>query len=288
VIVAERVPDLIQSSPARRAVVRKIVPETPDTSTYWLSFVEPSDRLTYFFRPGQFNMLYLFGSGEVPISLSSAPGSMPLAHTIRHTGRVTDGFGKLAKGDEILIRGPFGRPWPLAECRGRDVLIVAGGLGLAPVRPAIYHLMENRRFYERVIMIVGARAPEHMLYRTELSTWFDWAEKHRIEVHLTVDIPDDNWPYHEGVVTTLFDKAELRPDKTTTFMCGPEIMMHFAALGLLERDIDPANLYLSFERNMQCGEVLCGHCQLGAYFVCHDGPVFSYAEIGQDMKVREL
>jgi NAD(P)H-flavin reductase len=272
----------------RVAVVRGITQETPDTTTYRLTFPDPHDRASYDFLPGQFNMLYVFGVGEVPISIASRPGALPLFHTIRHTGRVTDAFSTLSNGDEIVVRGPFGRPWPMEAARERDLLVVAGGLGLAPVRPAILDALRERSAYRRVILVVGARSPEHMLYRRELETWTRWASDGRIDVHLTVDVPTDGWPFHEGVVTTLFDRLDLHPEVTTAFLCGPEIMMHFASGGLLERGIHPSQMFLSMERNMQCGARICGHCQFGAHFVCSEGPVFSYEEIAGDLKVAEL
>lgn len=279
---------IVSRLPERVAVVRRIVPETPDTSTYWLTFPNPLDRLEYRFQPGQFNMLYLFGGGEVPISVSSRPGALPLAHTVRWTGRVTDGFGLLSPGDQVLVRGPFGTPWPLSAAEGRDLLVVAGGLGLAPVRPAIYEAIARRTSFDRVMLLVGARGPEHMLYMRELVTMIGWKEISRIEVLLTVDTPDDAWPFHEGVVTTLFDRVGLRPERTTTFICGPEMMMHLVGVDLESRGVERRNMYVSLERNMQCGERLCGHCQFGPHFVCHDGPVFNLAEISDDLKAREL
>jgi NAD(P)H-flavin reductase len=278
-----------EGMPTMTATIRRIVRETADTSTYWLSIAEPSRRDTYRFAPGQFNMVYLFGVGEVPISISSDPRRpLRLAHTIRSTGRVTNVFAQLAAGDRVGLRGPFGRPWPVEEAAGGDLLIVAGGLGLAPVRPAIYWALHHRERFGRVIVLVGARSPEHMLFRRELDAWGQWMRGRAVEVGLTVDLADDAWPYGQGVVTTLFDRAEIDPGRTTALVCGPEIMMRFAARGLLDLWLPPSKLYMSMERNMQCAVRLCGHCQLGPKFVCADGPVFRYDEIGDLLEVQEL
>jgi NAD(P)H-flavin reductase len=273
----------------RVAAVRRVVRETADTATYWLSLVDPEERSAYRFSPGQFNMLYLFGAGEVPISISSDPGTpQRLGHTVRATGRVTNLFPGLRRGDEVGLRGPFGRPWPVDRAVGGDLLIVAGGLGLAPVRPAIYEAMRRREEFGRVIVLVGARSPDHMLYRDELDAWGEWMRGRRVEEALTVDIADDAWPYAEGVVTTLFSRAEINPSRTTAFVCGPETMMRFAVRGLLDLWVPPSQIHLSLERNMQCAVRLCGHCQLGPKFVCADGPVFPYEEITDLMEVPEL
>jgi NAD(P)H-flavin reductase len=278
-----------EASPMRVATIRRTVRETPDTTTLWLTLTDPAERASYRFRPGQFNMLSVFGVGEAAISICSDPAEpRRLGHTIRSVGRVTNLVPSLSAGDQIGIRGPFGRPWPVASARGGDLAIVAGGLGMAPLRPAVYHAMNHRADYGRVVLMVGARAPEHMLFRKELDAWGQWMRGRGVEVLLTVDVADDAWPYGEGVVTTLFDRASLAPDRTTAFVCGPEIMMRFAVRGLLDRGLPPANVFLSLERNMQCGERLCGHCQLGPKFVCWDGPVFGYDEIADLLEVPEL
>ncbi len=280
---------VVEGAPMRIAQVRRIVRETPDTFTYWMTFADPFERRAYRFEPGQINMLYLFGIGEVPISVSSDPERPArIAHTIRSTGRVTDAFRALRPGDELGVRGPFGRPWSLRDARGGDLLIVAGGLGLAPVRPAIYRAIRHRAQFRRLIVLVGARGPDHMLYRHELDAWAQWMRFRGVETLLTVDVADDQWPYEEGVVTTLFPKAHLDPPRTTAFVCGPEIMMHFALRGLADMGFERRQVWISLERNMQCAARLCGHCQLGPEFVCADGPVFRYDEVRSLMEVQEL
>jgi NAD(P)H-flavin reductase len=254
-----------------------------------MTLTDPFERRSFRFRAGQINMVYLFGVGEVPISVASDPERpLRIAHTIRSTGRVTDAFRLLRPGDQVAVRGPFGRPWPLKEARGNDLAIVAGGLGLAPLRSAIYQAIRHRAQFRRVVIMVGARGPEHMLYRRELDAWHEWLRFRQIETHLTVDVADDRWPYEEGVVTTLFPRASLEPARTTTFVCGPEIMMHFALRDLMAQGHAPERVWVSLERNMQCGARLCGHCQLGPKFVCADGPVFRYDEVRPLMEVGEL
>jgi NAD(P)H-flavin reductase len=288
-VASMRAPARVEAMPRRTAVIRRVVRETPDTATYWMTFRDPLHRATYHHRPGQINMVYLFGIGEVPLSVSSDPGRPTrIAHTVRSTGRVTDAFRLLRPGDQVGIRGPFGRPWPVGEAEEGDLLIVAGGLGMAPLRPVIYEALRQRQIFRRLILLVGARSPEHMLYRQEMDLWMHWLRFRGMEVHLTVDIPDDTWPYGEGVVTTLFEPARLDPEQTTAFVCGPEIMMRFAIRGLRDLGIKRRSLWVSMERNMQCGVQSCGHCQLGPKFVCTDGPVFRYDEVASLMEVDEL
>ena len=278
-----------EGTPTRVATIRRIVRETPDTSTYWMTFRDPVDRATYRFAPGQINMLYLFGVGEIPVSVASDP-ELParIAHTIRSTGRVTDAFRKLSPGDQVGVRGPFGQPWPLRRARGRDLMIVAGGLGLAPLRSAIYQGIRHRGQFRRLMVLVGARGPEHMLYRGELDMWHEWMRFRGVETYLTVDVADDTWPYDEGVVTTLFPQVRIDPEWTTAFVCGPEIMMHFALRGLMDMGFPKEQVWISMERNMQCAVRMCGHCQFGPKFVCADGPVFRYDEVAELMEVHEL
>ena len=288
-VAAEAPPVTASLVPEMTATVRRVVRETPDTATYWLTINEPDRRAAYRFLPGQFNMLYAFAAGEVPISVSSDPGHpQRLAHTVRATGRVTDLFPALRPGARLGLRGPFGTPWPVSEAEGGDLLIVAGGLGLAPVRPIIYEALRRREAFRRVVVLVGARGPEHMLYQRQLDAWSHWIRSRAIEVHLTVDVPDDAWPFGHGVVTTLYPQAGLAPHRTTAFVCGPEIMMRFAAAGLVERGVPPEHVHVSMERNMQCAVRMCGHCQWGPVFVCADGPVFPWSRAREWLEVAQL
>lgn len=271
------------------ATIRRVFVDAYETATYWVAIDDPAARRAYGFLPGQINMIGVPGIGEIPISVSSDPARPTLlGHTIRWCGRVTNVFKTLHAGDQVTLRGPFGTPWPLSEARGGDLVIVAGGLGMAPVRPAIYSAIRHRGSYRRLIILTGARGPEHLLYPYEMDMWGQWLRNQGIELLLTVDVADESWPYHEGVVTTLFPEAHLDPRVTTVFTCGPEIMMRFAIRDLLDLGIPARRIWLSMERNMHCGVKLCGHCQLGPYFVCADGPVFRYDRIAELMGVDEL
>jgi len=278
-----------EGGPARIAVIQRIVPETPDSSTFWTTW-RGDDGDGYAFEAGQFNMLYLFGIGEIPISISSDPAHPHrLGHTIRFVGRVTDPFKALEPGDEIGVRGPFGNAWPLHLAEGGDLLVVAGGLGVCPVRPAIESAMRHRDRYRRLILLVGARTPDLLPYQDQLDRWLAQMESLGVELHLTVDeAPEHGWLHDVGVVTTLFPKAKIEPARTTAFICGPEIMMRFSGKRLVELGVRLDRVYASLERNMQCGISLCGHCQFGPYFVCTDGPVFRYDRVVDLMGVHEL
>jgi len=280
---------MLAGVPPHVATIREVVLDAEETLTYWVEIDDPEVRGSYHFQPGQISMLGLFGVGEIPISMSSDPAlPLVLAYTVRACGRVTNALKALKEGDQVTVRGPFGRPWPVESARGGDLLIVAGGLGIAPLRSAVYTAIRNRGSFRRLIVLVGARSPEQFLYPDEVSTWGNLPEAQRVELHQTVDVADGDWPHDVGVVTTLFPKAEIDPLVTTVFTCGPEIMMQFAIRDLLALGVPRKRIWLSMERNMQCAVKFCGHCQLGPYFVCEDGPVFRYDEIGELMEVEEL
>jgi NAD(P)H-flavin reductase len=269
-------------------VIQRIVPETPDSSTFWSTWHD-GDGDGYTFEPGQFNMLYLFGVGEIPISISSDPAHpQRLGHTIRFTGRVTDAFRDLRPGDQLGVRGPFGNPWPLREAEGGDLAVVAGGLGVCPVRPAIEWALRHRDRFRRLLLLVGARTPSLLPYQEQLGEWLASMHQRGVELHLTVDEPEPGWRFGVGVVTTLFDEARIDPARTTAFICGPEVMMRSSGGGLLDLGIPAERLYVSMERNMQCAIRICGHCQLGPYFVCTDGPVFRYDRVRDLLEVPDL
>ncbi len=238
------------------------------------------------FRPGQFNMLYVFGLGEVPISISGDPAtSGRLLHTIRGVGPVTSAMRDLAKGDLVGVRGPFGVPWPVGLASSRDVVFVAGGIGLAPLRPALYHVLNHREEYERVSLLYGVRSPHDLLFEDEVTEWrgrFDMA------VRVTVDTADRKWRGSVGVVTKLIPRAPFDPHNAVAFICGPEIMMQFAAEELAKSGVRAGRIHLSMERNMKCGIGLCGHCQFGKDFICKDGPVFTYEALHSRLDVREV
>jgi NAD(P)H-flavin reductase len=227
--------------------------------------------------PGQFNMLYGFGLGEVPISLSGDPAKpTSLVHTIRAVGSVTRGLAKLRIGDSIGVRGPFGTCWPLAAARGRDVVVIAGGIGLAPMRPALYHLARHRQDFGRVTVLYGARTPKDVLFRQQLQGWRD---RDDFRVLCTVDQGDPSWDESVGLVTALLHQARFDPMTAVAMMCGPEIMMKFCLRALFARGLSEEQAYVTLERNMQCAIGMCGHCQFGPNFVCMDGAVFRYDRI---------
>lgn len=238
------------------------------------------------FAPGQFNMLYVFGVGEVAISLSGdAERGTTFVHTLRNVGAVSGALTALQVGASVGVRGPFGRGWPLAEAEGADLLLVAGGLGLAPLRPALYAILARRERYGRVVIMVGSRSPEDILYRRELE---HWRRRSDLEVLLTVDHADADWRGHVGVVPALIPHAGLDPAETLALVCGPEVMMRFTANALLAAGIRPERIHLSMERNMKCAVGQCGHCQFGPFFVCKDGPVLRYDRIGTILAVPEI
>jgi NAD(P)H-flavin reductase len=255
--------------------VQRLRVETDDTFTFKLA---PADGGAGFsFAPGQFNMLYVFGVGEVPISISSDPSDSPaLQHTTRVVGTVTKAMGHLKVGNTIGVRGPFGTHWPVENAAGRDVVIVAGGIGLAPLRPALYRLMAEREKYRKIVLLYGTRSPEDILYRRELE---HWRGKFDLEIQVTVDRAASSWRGNVGVVTTLIGRAPFEPLNTVALVCGPEVMMRFTVMELQKRGVAAEQTYVSMERNMKCAVGFCGHCQYGPTFVCKDGPVFRFDRI---------
>lgn len=237
------------------------------------------------FGPGQFSMLYAFGAGEVPISVSGGGGAGErLGHTVRAVGAATRAICAAEPGEQLGIRGPFGNTWPLAEAEGGDVVVVTGGIGLAPLRLAIKQLMANRHSYRKVSLLYGARSPEEMLYPGELK---DWREA-GIDVATTVDSAPAEWEGRVGLVTTLIPEAAFEGERTTALVCGPEVMMRYVSSALRDRGVVPERIHLSLERNMKCAVGHCGHCQLAHKFVCKDGPVFPLGRIETLLGIREL
>ncbi len=256
--------------------------ETKDTFTIRLKAQK-----RFRFLPGQFNMLYMFGVGEVPISISGdAQDQSTIVHTIRAYGSVTGAMlNGLKTGDFIGLRGPFGNSWPIEELKGHDVFLAAGGIGLAPLRPVLYHCLNNRADFGRITLIYGERSPNALLYRKELESWrgrFD------MDVQVTVDHAGADWRGNVGVVTTLLEKITLNPKGTIALVCGPEVMMHYTVLELKKQGLNDEQVYISMERNMKCATGFCGHCQMGPIFVCKDGPVFRYDQMRELYRKREL
>jgi NAD(P)H-flavin reductase len=265
-------------------VVAQVTKETPDTFTLRVSREDDAEQNA--FQPGQFSMLWVFGVGELPISISGDPADRDqLVYTVRSVGKATHALVSQRPGTGIGIRGPFGTGWPMEAARGRDVIIIAGGIGLAPLRPAIYEVLRNRDRYGRLVVLYGARSPRELLYRKELAAW---ARQPDTQVLVTVDYGGLGWHGHVGVVTTLFKYARLQPSKSVAMICGPEIMMRFVTRQLEEHGVTAANTYLSMERNMKCAAGFCGHCQYGPLFICKDGPVFPYTKIRPLLEKYEL
>lgn len=265
----------------------KIVERRQESDTIFtlcLRFEDAAVRESYRFAPGQFNMVYLFGVGEVAISIVSDPEEEGLFdHTIRIVGRVTEGLAALKQGDCVGIRGPYGRGWPLQAAEGQDVLIVTGGLGCAPVVSVIHYVIRRRRHFGRLTIIQGVKHSADLIYRRHYE---EWALAPNTQVLIAADASAGPWPWHVGPVTELIGRAELDPGRTVAMMCGPEGMMIAAARILLQKGMAETALHFSTERNMQCAVGHCGHCQFGGKFVCRDGPVFSYAEIKELLGVR--
>jgi len=253
------------------SVVRQLVKETPDTFT--LTLERDRGHHGESFQPGQFSMLWVFGVGELPISISGDPAQHDqLVYTVRSVGQATHKLVNSTVGNAIGVRGPFGTGWPIEAARGRDLLLLAGGIGLAPLRPVIYHVLQHRQDFGRLIVLYGSRSPRDLLYRKELAAW---ARQPDTQVLVTVDYGGLGWRGHVGVVTTLFKYARL-PRRSIAMVCGPEIMMRFVIRDLETQGLSPEDIYLSMERNMKCAVGFCGHCQYGPHFICKDGPVFPY------------
>ena len=262
--------------------VRSVVRELEDTFT--LDFEPPEN--DWGFAPGQFTMLYAFGVGEVPISISGDPNDPSrLVQTIRAVGPVTDALTAVSPGDTIGVRGPFGSSWPTKAVEGGDLLIITGGIGLAPLRPAILEVLANRDRYDNVTLLYGARSPGELLFADELQ---EWRGRFDLDVLITVDHGDRVWRGPVGVVTSLISRASFDPESTAAFVCGPEIMMRFTIQELQRKGITDDRLFASMERNMKCGIGLCGHCQFGRYFVCKEGPILSCAQMSGAFWTREV
>lgn len=250
----------------------------PHVHAYGLRLIDRASRPRFDFLPGQFNMVYLPGVGEVAISVSSDPEDEVLEHTIRIVGRTTRGIAGLGLGDVLGIRGPYGNAWPLMDVHARDLLIVTGGLGCAPVAGAIDYVFRRRANYGQVTILHGVKQPADLIHRDRFE---HWRRQPDTRVLLTSDQPDRHWRDRTGVVTELFDEVEFDPARTVLLMCGPEVMMRFACKTLRERGLPEERMYLSMERNMKCAIGLCGHCQFGPAFVCKDGPIFRMDQVAR-------
>lgn len=258
--------------------------ETSDTFTVELEAMNGA--APFAFAPGQFNMLYVFGIGEVPISISGDPHHPEtLVHTTRSVGTVTHALSRIKRGGVIGVRGPFGSAWDVERAADGDVLIVAGGIGLAPLRPVLYSILADRNRFAHVSLLYGARTPDELLYTSHLP---HWRARLDLDVGLTVDRATHFWYGDVGVVTTLIGKATFDPARTTAFVCGPEVMMRFTILELQKHGVPDEQIVISMERNMKCGIGFCGHCQWGPHFACKDGPVFRFDQVRDWFALREI
>ncbi len=255
-----------------------VVDEIPDVVTLR---VVPVEGRPFGFLPAQVSMVGAFGVGEAAISISSPPTETTFhEYTIRRAGAITSALTRLRPGDQLWVRGPFGVPWDL-DLDGRDVVIAAGGIGLAPLRSAVYRVIEQRARYRRVVLVVGARSASLLLYAGAYDAWRDRG----IEVVTTVDVADPGWDGRVGFVPAVVEELDLDAGNTSALLCGPDVMMRLTADGLVARGVPAEEVQLTLERNMQCGNGLCGHCQLGGLIVCRDGPVVRYPAVAPEFAV---
>ncbi len=272
--------------PRQFAVVRRR-PETADTVTLDLL---PVDGRPLGFAPGQFTMISAFGYPEIPISISGGPAEPVLRHTVRAVGAASRAVAAADVGESLWVRGPFGQGWRSDMWRGRtaadscrDVVLVTGGLGLAPLRPLVLELIAGRGRYRHASLLVGARTPADLLFGEELTEW-----SAALDVRVTVDAAGPGWRGRVGLVTGLLPRVSFDPAQTAAYLCGPEVMMRATTAALVKRGVPSSRIRLSVERNMRCGIGLCGHCQLREFFVCTDGPVFAADQLAPLMRIREL
>ena len=256
----------------------RIVEVRPVTAMEKLFTLELPGGLSLDHQPGQFVEVSVLGVGEAPISISSSPsrsnGTFELC--ARQAGDVTGVLHHMQVGQTVGVRGPFGHGFPIERLRGKDLLFAPGGLGLAPLRSLINQVLDERGHYGRVTILYGAKHPSELLFTDELA---QWAKRDDVELHVTVDRPDENWRGHVGVITTLFPQVQIYARNTVAITCGPPVMYRFVLMELVGKGIPEGNIYLSLERRMKCGVGKCGHCQINHVYTCQSGPVFAYADI---------
>jgi sulfhydrogenase subunit gamma (sulfur reductase) len=274
---AKALPDTQNPYQHNLARLVSVEPQTPDTNLYTFEFVNEEQKSAFSFIPGQFMLLSVFGFGEAPFGICSAPTKTDTFQLcIRSVGLLTKALQKLPQGSIVGVRGPFGHGWPMEKLKGKNIIIVAGGIGLVPLRPLILHVLENRKEYGKFQILYGSRCPEELLYKDDL---YVWTNRRDVEYVATVDRDDEHcWAGNIGVVTILFDRITITPDDTYALICGPPIMYRFVIRELEKRGFPDERIYLSLERRMKCGVGHCSHCLVGTKFVCQDGPVFSYAD----------
>lgn len=262
--------------PHETEVVARIQ-ETPTIFTLRLRFTDPRLQKKYSFQPGQFNMLYLYGVGEVAISIVSDPENDELYdHAIRIVGRITKGLAQLKQGDYLGVRGPFGYGWPMQKALQKDVIIITGGLGCAPVVSAVNYIVQRRAHYNRIIIMQSVKHSDDLIFRERYE---QWQQMPNTEVYLAADKAAKDWPWQIGRVTDMIQNLKLNAANTVAMLCGPEIMMQVTAQELIKKQLAEENIYLSMERNMACAIGHCGHCQFGGLFICKNGPVLAYSAL---------
>ncbi len=281
--LAEPAPDSAGAGPMVPLPFR-LLSKRRETHDTWTLELEPRRGEPLAFAPGQFTMLSAFGTGEVPISISGDPGGGPLLHTVRAVGLATEAICAASPGAVLGVRGPFGCPWPLEAIAGADVLVIAGGIGLAPLRPAVLALLEQREHYGRLLLLYGGRSPDQLLYADELDRW----RARGLDVAVIVDSAGPEWLGHVGAVPRLVARARFDRASAAALVCGPEVMMRFTLAALARAGVGADSVYASMERNMQCAIGQCGHCQLGPTLICRDGPVYRWSELESWLTIREL
>ena len=260
----------------KAAVIEEIIKDTPDVKTFTLSLKDKNDKILKY-KPGQFMMLSLPGYGEAPFTYASCPGrNGRFQISLRRVGSLTEAVHRLKEKDIVGVRGPYGNSFPMDKLKKKDLLFVAGGCGIAPLRPLIQHVAKKRKGYGKVEIIYGCRTPKDRLYKEEMASW---QEAQGTKVHLTVDEPDESWGGACGVVCVLFPKINLNPKTAMAFLCGPAVMIKFAIIDILKLGFKEKNIYASLERYMKCGVGKCGHCYVKGKYVCLDGPNFSYTQM---------
>ena len=268
--------DFVIVSTPEIATVVEVRDEITEVKTFYLTFDNPEVEKNFRIRSGQFIMCTIFGAGEFAVSLPPSPENDRFHISVRAVGKVTSALHKLQAGDKLAIRGPFGNGYPFEAIKGKNVVYVAGGIGLIPLRSSIVHVLQHREEFGRIILIYGSRSPQDLMYQPNIKEWMDIDG---FETYITIDNPVEGWEGETGFVHTLIDKANVPVDNTVAFVCGPPIMFNSVIGELMKRGLSDEHIYSSLERHMKCGIGKCQHCAIGRTLVCTDGPVYNYRQI---------